>query len=165
MMTRILVTAASRHGATDQIARAIAHELSASGADVDRRPIDHVDDLSRCDAAVVGSAVYMGSWMGAARDLVESHLEQLRAMPVWLFSSGPLGSPAQPSEQPDPTAKLAGQIGARDHAVFPGRLDREQLRLRERAVVSVVHAPYGDYRNWSEIRAWARGIASELQSS
>jgi len=164
-MTRILVTAASRHGATDEVARAIADELSAAGADVDLRPIDHVKDLSGWDAAVVGSAVYMGSWMGAARDLVESHLEQLRAMPVWLFSSGPLGSPPQPADQSDPTAELARQIGARGHAVFPGRLDREQLRLRERAVVSVVHAPYGDYRNWSEIRAWARGIASELPVS
>ena len=34
----------------------------------------------------------------------------------------------------------------------------------DRAMASAVRATEGDFRNWAEIRAWAAGIASALQS-
>jgi hypothetical protein len=32
-------------------------------------------------------------------------------------------------------------------------------------IVNVVHAPDGDFRDWSAIRAWAREIAAALTSA
>jgi menaquinone-dependent protoporphyrinogen oxidase len=57
---RVLVTAASRHGATAQIAGAIAERLTAAGHDVNLREPESVHDLDNIDAVVLGSAVYMG---------------------------------------------------------------------------------------------------------
>ena len=34
--------------------------------------------------------------------------------------------------------------------------------MGERIVTRAVHAPEGDFRDWEDIRAWARGIAESL---
>ena len=51
---------------------------------------------------------------------------------------------------------------ARDHRVFGGKLDKRQLSFGERALVTALRAPEGDFRDWDEIRAWASGIADRL---
>jgi menaquinone-dependent protoporphyrinogen oxidase len=58
--------------------------------------------------------------------------------------------------------QAAVAVGARDVAVFAGRLSRDELGLGERAITRLVHAPYGDYRDWPAILAWSRSIAVEL---
>src|SRR3712207_229163 len=86
-----LVAVASRHGSTNEIARAIAEELRTRGLDAEVRDAEEVDVLDGYEAVVLGSAVYMGDWLLAARRLVERHRQRLAALPLWLFSSGPLG--------------------------------------------------------------------------
>lgn len=88
-----LVTAASRHEATREIAEAIADGLNRRGVDAEARSVDQVTSLDGFDAVVIGSAIYMGRWLKTARELVSEHAAELSAMPVWLFSSGPLGPP------------------------------------------------------------------------
>ena len=82
---------------------------------------------------------------------------------MWLFSSGPVGDLAVPAEEPVDGPELAEAIGAREHVVFPGALHREQLALREKVAVGLVHAADGDYRDWPALRAWADRIAAELR--
>ena len=159
---KVLVTAGSRHGSTAEISQVIADELRATGAEVDVRQPELVTDMAGYDAAIIGSAVYMGSWVGVARDLLTRWEEQLRDIPTWLFSSGPLGDPPHPAGGPATMTEAAAAVGARDVAVFAGRLSRDELRLGERAITRLVHAPYGDYRDWPAIRAWSRSIADEL---
>jgi menaquinone-dependent protoporphyrinogen oxidase len=83
-------------------------------------------------------------------------------MPVWLFSSGPLGDPPVPVDEPAEVTALGAAIGARGHRLFAGRLDRQELRWAERAAARVVHAPEGDFRDHDEIRRWASEVASSL---
>ena len=52
----VLVTAASKHGATLEIAEAIARVLAEQGGSAELVPIDEVSDLGRHDAVVLGSA-------------------------------------------------------------------------------------------------------------
>ena len=95
---RVLVTAASKHGATAEIARAIAEELTAAGVDAVLPPADaHPDGY---DGVVLGSAVYAGRWFAPAREFVDRHADTLRQPQVWLFSSGPVGAPPKPDEPP-----------------------------------------------------------------
>lgn len=163
-MTRILVVSASRHGSTAEIAAEIAEVLRRDvvGAVVDLRAAAKAGAVAGYNAAVIGSAVYMGRWLPAARDLVQEHREVLSAMPVWLFSSGPLGDPSAPVDKLTEVAALGVAVGARGHRLFPGRLDRQELRWTERAAVRVVHAPEGDFRDHDEIRRWASEVASTL---
>ena len=81
---------------------------------------------------------------------------------MWLFSSGPVGDPPKPDEDPVDVAELLATTNARDHRVFAGKLVRKQLSFPERAIVSALRVPEGDFRDWIEIRQWAAGIADAL---
>ena len=149
---RALVAASSRHGATGAIAEEIGRTLAGHGLDVQVTPLDDVSDVSGFDAFVVGSAIYAGRWLGPARTFVDEHGAELRSRPTWLFSSGPLGDPPKPD--PDAAVKIDGLVqatGAREHHLFTGALDRSRLGL-ERAIVRVVGAPDGDFRDWDDVR-------------
>ncbi|WP_421118772.1 flavodoxin domain-containing protein [Aquihabitans daechungensis] len=119
----------------------------------------------RCDAVVIGSAIYAGHWLKPARHFVDHHLTLLQERPVWLFSSGPLGEQPKAEEDPVEVRRLEQLIDARDHHIFAGALDRKDLSVAERAVVKVVKAPYGDFRDADAAVSWADGIADALEAS
>jgi menaquinone-dependent protoporphyrinogen oxidase len=158
---RILVAHASRHGATQVIATVVARVLDRAGHAVDVLPVGEVDDLTAYDAVVVGSAVYRRHWLEEATAFVRDNREVLAARPVWLFSSGPLGSTAAvvPVEVP----ALERAVGPQGHTVFPGALEASQLSRRERLLRSLPRTsralPEGDFRDWDEIDRWARSLA------
>ena len=62
-MPRVQVVFASRHGATAGIASRIAEVLQAEGAEVVLADASNHPDPVGFDAHVIGSAVYMGSWL------------------------------------------------------------------------------------------------------
>jgi menaquinone-dependent protoporphyrinogen oxidase len=157
----VLVTAASRHGSTADIAVAIVRELRLRGLDADHEEPSEVNDVSQYDAVVLGSAVYAGRWMGSATDFITRCRPSLAGRPVWLFSSGPVGMPANPADAPS-VSKLMEETGALGHQVFAGKLDRAELGRLERTMIRAVRAPEGDYRNWDEITRWAAHIANGL---
>lgn len=68
----VLVTAASKHGATLEPAEAIARVLAEQGVSAELVPIDEVSDLGRYDAVVSGSAVYSGKWLEPGRRFASS---------------------------------------------------------------------------------------------
>ena len=159
----IWVVATSKHGSTSEVADAVAEELRRAGHDVERKDADRVHGFVGADAVVLGSPIYGGRWLEAGRRLLSDQAEALSARSVWLFSVGPLGDPPK-SDEPEPQelVQSATEIGAREHRVFRGRLDRSGLGRGERLVVRAVHAPAGDFRDWEEIRVWARSIADAL---
>jgi menaquinone-dependent protoporphyrinogen oxidase len=162
----VLVAVASRHGSTREIADAIAQELQVPGVHAEVRTADEVPDLDSYDAVVLGSAIYMGNWESAASRFVQQHQAKLASMPVWLFSSGPVGNDDHRGQgDPPKVVEIAQLTRARGHQMFAGKLDRHALNLGERLVVNVVHAPDGDFRDWSVIRGWADGIAAALRPS
>lgn len=164
---RVLVTAASKHGSTHEIAEAIAHRLPEAAAPgtaitTSWAPVERAPDPTGYDAVVLGSAVYAGRWREEARSFATTHASVLRRHPVWLFSSGPIGQPPFPPDEPHDAAPLAQLCGARGHRVFPGRLDRALLSFPERAMVTAMRAPLGDFRDWPAVRGWADEIATVL---
>ena len=84
---KVLVSAASKYGATSEIAQAVAEVLAGRGLEVTMLPPPEVGAVGEFDAVVLGSAVYMGQWMKPARELAERSAAALAARPVWLFSS------------------------------------------------------------------------------
>jgi menaquinone-dependent protoporphyrinogen oxidase len=164
---RVLVTAASKYGATAGIAQAIAETLTEYGFTVTLLAPEAVDSIEGYDAVVLGSAVYTGHWLDPAKDLAARSRDALAARPVWLFSSGPVG---------DPSRKLVQQMGvdpvdvcdiltatkARGHRMFAGKLDRKNLGFAQRAALLAFRGLEGDFRDWAAVQAWADGIAREL---
>jgi menaquinone-dependent protoporphyrinogen oxidase len=165
---RVLVVTASKHGATAEIGQALARDLAAA-ADGQRSDLTAVAIQARqqpdpvpYDAVVLGSAVYAGSWLEAAREYATRHAAALRDRPVWLFSSGPIGRPPFPPDQPYDVSAVTDLVRARGHRVFPGRLELDRLSFGERAMATAMRAPVGDFRDWAAVTTWAGQIAAAL---
>lgn len=159
----ILIAVASKHGSTQEIAEAIGRHLRAAGHTVDVHRMEEATAVAGYDAAIIGSAVYMGQWLSPAKEFVDRNQSQLAALPVWLFSSGPLGAEnPQPQGDPEGIEELMKKAEAAGHRVFVGKLDKSSLGMGERLIVKMVKAPEGDFRDWEEIRAWTAQIAQAL---
>lgn len=187
-MKKVLVVYASRHGGTRGIAERIGRVLAAEGLAPTVAPVDQDPDPALDDACILGSGVYIGSWLKEAVDYGWRHNGVLAERPVWLFSSGPLRSQvvAKAAESDDPlslalgpvegpgsggrrkVAELETAVHARGHKVFFGVYDPSDppKSMPERLVrmmpASKNILPPGDFREWAVIEAWAREIASQL---
>jgi menaquinone-dependent protoporphyrinogen oxidase len=186
-MQKALIVYASRHGATQGIAERVRDVLKTSGVDAVVAAAEHAPDPKAYDAVVVGSAVYMGSWLKDGIEYLERTSSTLKTRPTWLFSSGPIpgsskeqpkdedryGGALGPAEGPGSGGRkrielLADLIGVRDHRIFQGAYDpndppkamSERLARMLPAVKNIL--PEGDFREWEVIEAWARDIAAEL---
>lgn len=161
---RILVAYGSRSGGTQGLAERIGARLEHAGHQVDVRRGRHVRDVRPYEAVVIGGALYAFRWVCEARRAVTLNVDELRAKPVWLFSSGPLDDSAS-TEVIAPVgqvARLMKEIGARGHATFGGRLAGDTTGFIASALVRDGRG--GDFRDWLQVDGWADSVAEELRA-
>lgn len=169
MNTNILVTYASKYGATKEIAQKIGEVLRQAGLQVDVLPVDGVQDLSSYNAVILGSAVYVGRWQKEAAEFLRSNEKTLTSQPVWIFSSGPTGEGdavelVEGQRLPAALQPIVDRIQPRDIAVFHGYINHDRINFIEKwAIKSLVKKPFGDFRDWGAITAWAITIAKTLK--
>ena len=168
---RILVTYATCHGSTAEIARRIASRLESSGDAVECLAMSEVSRLSGYEAVVAGSAIHDQDWLDDARAFVSRFAPDLGALPVWLFSVGmpaalprPLQSSAM-QEADHVAAKLPPAVRPRGHRLFSGVVRKEHLTPGGRAKFRLIGGRYGDFRNWEEIDNWVAAVAEDLRSA
>lgn len=147
-----------------EIAQALGSRINGPGCRASVLEPQAVTNLAGVDAVVIGSAVYAGHWLGPAQQLVERLADELRARPVWLFSSGPVGDPPVPRDDAVDVDAMIAATEARDHRLFAGRIDKSSLGFGERALVRALRVPEGDFRDWDAISDWADEIAATLTS-
>lgn len=170
MNVQVLVTYATKYGATAEIAEKIGQVLRQAGLHTDVLPAEGVGDLTPYKAVVLGSAVYMGQWRKEAAMFLKANEKELAERMVWLFSSGPTGEgePVQLTKGwrfPEAQQPIADRIRPRDIAVFHGALDMRKLNLIEKMLIKGVKAPLGDFRDWDAITSWAEAIADALKKA
>lgn len=161
----VLVAYASKRGSTAEIAETIAATLRREGLGVCLEKVEDVQSLDPYDAVVIGSAVYMKRWRGDARHFLKKHRKALRQKPFWVFSSGPVGDPSYDNPdwvEPPKIAEKVEEFGGRGHVIFGGCLPAEPRGFVEKAMVEGTPKELRDRRDWGEIRAWAKAIASAL---
>ena len=173
---KVVVAYASKYGFTKGIAERIAEKMTSSGVETEAKDVSQVDGPEDYDAFVIGSAVFFGKWMKEAHEFVTRNQAMLAAKPVWLFSSGPVGTETKTKKGesmieasiPKDIEEFKDIISPRDHHVFYGGFNSSghgvggwivrRLSAASKALVE------GDFRNWPEIEAWAIGIARELET-
>jgi menaquinone-dependent protoporphyrinogen oxidase len=176
---KVLVAYASKAGSTKGIAEFIGERLRQQGVEADVQEVGAVRNVMGYDAFVIGSALYMFHWNKEARQFVSRNRASLSSRPVWLFSSGPVGTQTKDPQGRDVRAvsgpkeidELRDAVKPLDHRVFFGALDGSKLkgtmgftyRLVRRSQAARESMPEGDFRDWKEIEAWADGIARALK--
>ena len=168
MNAQILITYATKYGATAELAEKIGEVLRQSDLNVDIMPADRVTNLQSYKAVVLGSGVYAGQWLKKAARFLKENEKTLSGQMLWIFSSGPTGQ-GDPAEllkgwrMPKSLQPIADRINPRGIAVFHGNINDDKLNFFEKRIVKMVKAPSGDFRDWNAITAWASVIAGELK--
>lgn len=168
MDKKVLVTYASKYGATAEIAEKMGDVLRQAGMHTDVLPVKQVRDLTVYEAVILGSAVYIGQWRKDAVKFLKANEKILAEQPVWLFSSGPAGE-GDPVELlqgwrfPPKLQPIANRIQPRDIVVFHGNVDMEKANFIEKWMITNVKSPVGDFRDWDAITSWAASIANTLK--
>jgi menaquinone-dependent protoporphyrinogen oxidase len=173
----VLVTYASRHGATGGIAERVAAVLREAGVSAEVCPVAQVGSIDGYDAFVIGAAAYMFHWLKDATRYVKRHHKVLAERPVWLFSSGPLGTDLVDEQgrdvlevtRPKEFDEFHALVHPRGGRVFFGAWvpDAPPVGLGERFVRCMSAAPAipaGDFRDWPAIEGWAADTARELRT-
>jgi menaquinone-dependent protoporphyrinogen oxidase len=164
-MMKMQIVYASKTGGTKGLADMINSELTKRGhlvtvSDASQATIDKDTQV-----VIVAGALYNGHWHGDAAKFVKKNCEQLRGLPVWLVSSGPLDDTADRSAL-RPVAdvtKLATDIGARGTETFGGVLDEHAQGFTAKSMFK--NGKGGDFRSPLHIAAWVDGLESDLVST
>ena len=69
----ILVTYASKYGATQEIAERIGEVLRQAGLQVDILPVASIRNLAAYEAVILGSAIYVGKWHKEAETFLRTN--------------------------------------------------------------------------------------------
>ncbi|MHB0878077.1 MAG: flavodoxin domain-containing protein [Anaerolineae bacterium] len=161
-MKSILVTYASQHGSTAEVARAIGERLRQRGETVDVRSVADVADLSPYQAVVIGSGVIGGRWQPPAVSFVRQHAEALKRLPVAIFSlhlmsrgDNWIGRKRRAAY----VAPVRALITPQEQGFFAGKSpDGQPDGAAVRLFAKVFGVGSGDLRDWQAIRAWADGL-------
>jgi menaquinone-dependent protoporphyrinogen oxidase len=157
---KLLIVFGSKMGGTAGLADMISDALEAEGIDTDVHPVCLVDDIADHDAVIIGSALYVSHWRRDVRRFVKRHADELRRLPVYFFSSGPLDDSAPSLGPTRQVRRLMGRVGAREHVTFGGRLTADAPGYAAGALAKD-HA--GDWRDVDQVSAWARHVADDLR--
>jgi len=167
LSNKILVTYASRTGSTAEIAQAIGTTLAASGAPVDVRPMQEVQDLAPYSAVVAGSAIRGSKWLPEARQFIETHRAELAQKRFAEFTVCITLAMSNTEQYRAAVAKWVAPVRALvkplSEGFFPGMLDFSKLpanldTLQLRLAVALHIFPRDDRRDWNAVRAWAESI-------
>jgi menaquinone-dependent protoporphyrinogen oxidase len=168
---KILVTYATRNGATAGVAEAIGKTLAESGGlVVDVLPVLEVKDLAPYDAVVVGSAIQSARWLPEALHFIQAHRAELTRRPFAAFQvcmtlamikgdyHTTVAQWMQPVRDLVPPVSEGLFAGVLDISKVPSLGDRIKFRLS----VLVGVWTEGDHRDWAAIRAWAAALRPML---
>lgn len=163
MNKRVLVTYATRAGATAEIAAAIAETLTARGCAVDVKPVKEKTNVAGYSAVVLGSAIRMGSWLPEAVDFVKANQAALNSLPLALFTVHMLNTG---DDEASRTARAAYLNAVRpllqgaETVYFEGKMDFSRLSFLDKVIAKMVKAVEADRRDWGQIKQWADAVWS-----
>lgn len=168
-LMNILIAYASVHGSTAEIAAAIGSILRERGFNIHLKRAENIETIDDVQAVVIGTAIYNLAWLPAIEDMLMTHTDTLREIPVWIFSSGTLGE-GDPKDLashdllPEKLAPIIGDIRPCDVTIFGGKVDLRRLTKAEKEEFRELDLPKGDYRNWERISHWASKIADWIDA-
>ena len=169
MEIKILVTYASTHGSTQEIAEAVAATLRQQGLAVDLQPVRKVRTLEGYAAVVLGAPLYILHLHKDALRFLSQHQKALTGgMPIAIFAGGPFGK-GDAEEWQEVRRELDTDL-----AKFPwlaplavevvgGKFDPARLHFPWNLIPALKNMPPKDLRDWDAIRAWASRLAAQFQ--
>lgn len=170
MTAKVLVTYASRTGATAGVAEAIARTLTKGGAAVDVLPMSDVKDLTEYAAVVAGSAIQGGQWLPEAIKFIQTNKVSLSQKPFAAFLVCMTLAMAKGDYRDQVSTWMApvrSIVRPVSEGLFAGSMDISKMksfgdRIKFKMSVAMGVWAEGDHRNWDAIHQWAESIQPKL---
>jgi menaquinone-dependent protoporphyrinogen oxidase len=171
MNIKVLVAYATTHGATKEVAEAVAGTLREQELTVDVQPARQMRALEGYHAVVLGAPMYMFRLHKDAKSFLARHQAALRAgLPIAIFAGGPFGEPEE-KVWTDVRQNLDKEL-----ANFPwlkpltvevvgGKFDPARLRFPYNLIPAMKSMPASDLRDWDAIRAWAVDLTGKIKAA
>ncbi|MGF7118530.1 flavodoxin domain-containing protein [Methanobacterium oryzae] len=177
---KALVAFGSRYGSSTEIAEEIGKVMKNEGFEVDLVNLrkNKVDNISPYDLIVVGSGIKMGKWTKEPLKFLNKYKTALKDKKVALFVS--CGATLSGKEKMDEAWKLYLKKVANENlsgepvsmGLFGGVFDPDANQgLMYKMAMKMAKKGYEekgvdtskryDYRDWDEIRNWARKLANK----
>ncbi len=170
----ILISYASAHGSTAEIAHFIGRVLQAYDSHVTIASASEVQSVESYDAVVVGSAIHGNMWLQSCSQFLERHAEALKTKRTIMFITcirvmEPGGREHALEEYVyHPMLEKVG-IALDTLGIFAGKIEIGAISWDERwLLASNYDGSAGsklinhDYRDWAAIGAWAHQVAATL---
>jgi menaquinone-dependent protoporphyrinogen oxidase len=171
-----LVAFGTRYGSTEKVATEIAAALSSNGVDTEVLDLRSrkKETVSSYQLIVIGSGIMAGQWSKEAQQFLDENRDTLKGKKVALFAC--CGDVEFKKERAGEwKRKYVTDVGAKygidpiSTALFGGILDFDKYGFMVKAIMRSAKKtieergadpgkPY-DFRNWEEIRDWARSLA------
>ena len=167
----VLVAFATRYGATQEVAGAVAATLRESGLEVDLQLMRKVRSLKDYRLVVMGAPIYLSLWHKDAHTFLMEHRQTLTGRPVAVFALGPLttGEVELQGSQLQLYKELAKHSWLAPVALemFVGKYDPAKLRFPDTLVARfpaspLKDLPVTDLRDWAAIHAWANSLPAKI---
>lgn len=157
-----IIIVGSEYGSTYEIADRLCDEFIRKKLPTVIAYPEDITSLEGYDVIILGSAVYLGKWVKPMRKFVDTFSDELLKKTCYLFSSGPVGKPLKPEYSKAVSInEIIRKTDAKEHKLFSGKLNKSYLRMSEKMITTALHIKEGDYRNWKEIKSWAKHIATQ----
>jgi menaquinone-dependent protoporphyrinogen oxidase len=179
---KALVVYGTRYGTAAEIAEELARVIKEEGIEVDLVDARGIEDcdVSPYDLVVVGSGIKMGKWTKKSLKFLKDNKIALTDKKVALFVT--CGAANDEKTVAEGWEKYLKKVAAEnlagkpvDLGLFGSVYDPDAhhgllFKLTNRAIKKELEkkgidpSKRHDYRDWDEIRAWARGLADMLKS-
>lgn len=165
---RMLVTYASKSGATGEIAARISTIFCDKGLGIDLLHMPDVKDIANYSGFVIGSPVYMGRVMGSCVSFIEKFRDELRSKPSAFFGVGLTmkEDTAENRAEMDDYFAPAINVLQPDHLnYFGGRIKLDTLPFLYRMVAQADSEGIlaeGDFRDWEVIDDWSNQLTKNI---
>jgi menaquinone-dependent protoporphyrinogen oxidase len=158
MTAPILVTYATQHGSTGEVAVGIAARLRAEGLEVEIRACSDVADVTQYCGVVLGGALYTGRFHHDAVAFLRRFHAELALLPIAVFAMGPKtlnpADIASSRKQLERSLAKVPEISPHEIAIFGGVIDPKTLGF------PFNHLHASDARDWDDIDRFALRCAA-----
>jgi menaquinone-dependent protoporphyrinogen oxidase len=171
MTAKILVTYATKHGSTQEIAEVISETMRNNGLNVDIRMIKDVKSLEDFSFVILGAPLYMFRWHKDAHRFLSKHQRAIKnGLPVAVFAGGPFGKNEENIWQATENQlekELTKHPWFKPQAIqiVGGKFNPEELRFPYNLIPAMRQLDASDLRDWEAIRSWTRSIIPQTQAA
>ena len=171
MNKKILIAYAGNYDSTKEIAQYIAVIINGMGGNAVTRSVDEIKGLAPYDAVIIGSAARMDKLLGKALRFARRHADDLRQKTTAYFVTCITMKKDTPENREkagsflQPLCQIREPVGI---GLFGGKLEYNKIGFLWKTLArqdKTGSMAEGDFRDWEQIRAWAKEIGPKLIES